>query len=57
MVLMEDIEFIDSIISGQYKGSGIDISAKENRKILIAERKAVIHKIITEWQAGQERTE
>ena len=54
MVLSEDIELIDSIVEGRYKGSGIDIFARSNRKALIAERKAVIHKIMSEWKAAQE---
>lgn len=54
MVLSEDIELIDSIVEGRYKGSGIDIFARSNRKALIAERKAVIHKIMLEWKAAQE---
>ena len=47
MVLSEDIELIDSIVKEQYKGSGIDIFARSKRK-------AVIHRIMSEWQAVQE---
>lgn len=54
MVLSEDIEFIDSIVGERYKGSGIDIFARSNRKALIAERKVVIHEIMSEWKMAQE---
>ena len=54
MVQSEDIEFIDSIVGERYKGSNIDIFARSNRKALIAERKAVIHMIMSEWKAVQE---
>lgn len=57
MVLSEDIELIDSIVEERYKGSGVDIFARSNRKALIAERKAVIHKIMSEWKAEQEKNE
>lgn len=50
MVLLEDLELIDGIIEKRYKESGKDIFSRENRKELIAQRKAVIHQIIEEWQ-------
>lgn len=54
MVLSEDIEFIDSIVEERYKGSGVDIFERSNRKALIAERKAVIHMIMLEWKMAQD---
>lgn len=54
MILMEDLAVIDGIIEKRHNGSDKDIFSRECRRELIAERKAVIHKILSEWQAGQQ---
>lgn len=50
MVLVEDIEVIDAIIKSRHNGKEKDIFSREMRKALIAERKDVIHEILTYWQ-------
>jgi hypothetical protein len=56
MILMEDLAVIDGIIEKQYNDSKKDIFSRECRRELIAERKAVIHKIFSEWQEGQRKS-
>ena len=55
MVLNEDIEFFDNLVAERYKDSSVDIFTRQNRKKLIAERKAVIHMIVTEWKTQSEK--
>lgn len=56
MILMEDLAVIDGIIEKQYNDSKKDIFSRECRRELIAERKAVIHKIFSEWREGQRKS-
>lgn len=55
MILLEDLAVVDDIIKRRHNDSEKDIFSRECRRELVAERKAVIHEIFSQWQAGQER--
>ena len=52
MVLLEDIEAIDKLV--QARNPEINIHESGYRKVLIAERKAVLHDIVTYFFINRE---